>query len=110
MDTTGPHALYRFYAEGGELLYVGITNSPGRRWARHSGRPWWQEVRTITLETHPNRTAALAAEARAIEAERPRLNLPVVARTHKGGVRRGQRITNAAAYRAQRDALRGSVR
>jgi hypothetical protein len=49
-DTT--HALYRFFDEHGALLYVGITNNPGRRWSQHeTDKPWWHEVHHVELES-----------------------------------------------------------
>lgn len=74
--TDHPHALYRFYSDGGQLLYVGITNNPGNRLQQHQqDKPWWHEVAGISVEKHPSREAALAAEARAIAVEHPRYNL-----------------------------------
>jgi predicted GIY-YIG superfamily endonuclease len=79
--TKTPHALYRFFGEGGELLYVGITNNPTRRFAQHGvKRDWWHEVATIRMERHESREAVLAAERSAILAERPRYNV-----VHNGG-------------------------
>lgn len=70
------HALYRFYSATGELLYVGITLNPSARWKRHRrDKPWWSEVARITLETHPDRPAVLAAERAAIETEHPQHNV-----------------------------------
>lgn len=38
-------AVYRLYDSGGELLYVGITNNPVRRFSQHqSEQPWWGAV------------------------------------------------------------------
>jgi hypothetical protein len=70
------HALYRFYATDGALLYVGITADPGTRWRAHShDKPWWHEVANVTVEQHPDRTAVLEAERAAIVAEQPRYNV-----------------------------------
>jgi predicted GIY-YIG superfamily endonuclease len=70
------HALYRFYNQAGDLLYVGLTNDPGRRWQRHSEtQPWWHDVARIDIETHPTRQAVRTAERAAIEAERPKHNV-----------------------------------
>lgn len=70
------HALYRFYGGDGSLLYIGITNNPGRRWAQHGrAKPWWHEVDRIELERYPTRAAVLSAEVAAIQAERPRHNV-----------------------------------
>jgi hypothetical protein len=73
--TDRPHALYRFFDESGTLLYVGITHHPTGRWRQHRGsKPWWHEVRTITLEPFADRRSVLAAERAAIAAERPSWN------------------------------------
>ena len=84
-----PHSLYRFYGDDGALLYVGISANPAARFARHSDdKAWWEEVRGIGMEPYPDRDSVLAAEARAIEVERPRYNLqrPTVSgRRRRGG-------------------------
>jgi len=70
------HALYRFYGDTGQLLYIGITNDPGRRFSQHSAtKTWWRAVRGISLDWHSSRQDALAAETRAIEVERPLMNV-----------------------------------
>lgn len=70
--TDQPHALYRFYGEGGVLLYVGITSNPGARWKQHeTDKPWWSDIRGITVEHYASRTSVLAAERLAIEVEKP---------------------------------------
>ncbi len=38
-------------------------------------KPWWSEVRNVTVEQHPTRQAALDAERVAIASERPRHNV-----------------------------------
>lgn len=71
-----PHALYRFYDSAGGLLYVGITNDPGRRWRRHADdKPWWQHVTRIDIEQFDNRDAVLIAERDAIRNEQPKHNI-----------------------------------
>lgn len=70
------HALYRFFDEAGDLLYVGITLNPAARWKQHSqDKPWWTEVANITVEPHKNRREVLEAELLAIKTEHPRHNL-----------------------------------
>lgn len=70
------HCLYRFWDESGALLYVGITCDPGRRWPEHMRtKPWWTQIATITVETHRNRAAVLAAESTAISTEGPCYNI-----------------------------------
>lgn len=82
MDTQ-PHALYRHFDATGRLLYVGITNDPGRRWGQHSAKDWWLDVTKTTIERFDSRAEVLTAERAAIEAERPWWNIqgnaPVVA-------------------------------
>lgn len=91
-----PTTLYRFYGNGGALLYIGITLNPGERWKRHrDDKPWWTEVTNITLEQHPTRQAALEAERLAIVAERPAHNI-VHNRTPKAGHRRVSRASTDA--------------
>lgn len=74
--TKTPHALYRFFDEGGELLYIGITNNPTARFRQHgSDKDWWHEVATIRMERYSSRDAVLVAEKRAIIEEKPRYNV-----------------------------------
>jgi predicted GIY-YIG superfamily endonuclease len=74
-DTESTHALYRFYSDTGQLLYIGITNNPGHRFSQHqTSKPWWHEVAGISVERYNTRAAALAAERRAISVERPKYN------------------------------------
>lgn len=69
------HALYRFYDADATLLYVGITGSLFRRISRHGKTaPWQGDVAHITVEWHPDRTSAAAAEHAAVLDERPRYN------------------------------------
>lgn len=88
MTVNRQHALYRFYSADGELLYVGITVDPGRRFPQHQlDKPWWHEVSGITLSApYPNRESAAAAERLAIEVEAPRYNIqrPSLDRSGKG--------------------------
>ena len=70
------HALYRFYGDTGQLLYVGITHDPGKRLAQHTAtKHWWSAVRGISLDWYSSREDALAAERRAIKVERPLMNV-----------------------------------
>lgn len=69
-------ALYRFYDEGGALLYVGITADLEQRRAAHErDKPWWPDVAEKTVEWHDTRLLALAAELEAIRSEAPRHNV-----------------------------------
>ncbi|MEV8523176.1 GIY-YIG nuclease family protein [Streptomyces sp. NPDC052000] len=69
-------ALYRLRNADGELLYVGISEKPPKRWGQHAAdKEWWPEVAGLSLEWFDSRTEALAMEARAIQAEKPRHNV-----------------------------------
>jgi predicted GIY-YIG superfamily endonuclease len=69
-------ALYRFFDEGGALLYVGITAHVEARWLDHERtKPWWPQVATRTVEWFDTRPPALAAENRAVKEERPVYNV-----------------------------------
>lgn len=71
-----PTTLYRFFAADGDLLYVGITVNGRGRWHNHAAdKAWWSDVVGGTIEHHPSRDVALAAETAAIIAERPRHNV-----------------------------------
>jgi predicted GIY-YIG superfamily endonuclease len=72
---TDMHALYRMFDPAGRLLYVGVTGDLARRLGSHVEKRWFPLVTTISLEWFPTRAAAALAEHRAIQAERPRLNV-----------------------------------
>lgn len=85
-DLVTKHALYRFYNDGGQLLYVGITNDPPRRMKRHSEKKnWWPKVRGMTFDWYPDRPSVMAAEKRAIRIENPLHNIQ--GRPEIGGVK-----------------------
>lgn len=76
-------ALYRHFDAHGSLLYVGISNDVLRRLCQHQDRSHWAaQIARVDIEHHPSRTAALTAEAMAIEREAPRWNrhLPIAPR------------------------------
>jgi hypothetical protein len=71
-----PHIVYRFKAEDGRLLYVGVTRTFGSRFEQHVlTKPWWPEVATIDLTHYRNGVDAHIAEAAAIEIETPEYNV-----------------------------------
>jgi hypothetical protein len=73
--TDSPTALYRLFNAGGDLLYVGISEDPPRRWREHRKETlWWREVHTSQVEWHPGERPAREAECAAIWAENPRYN------------------------------------
>lgn len=74
---TDMHAVYRMFDDRGRLLYVGVTGNPSRRIKEHSEKRWFPLVTSIRLEWFQTRAAAVLAESRAIQAERPRLNITV---------------------------------
>jgi len=77
--------LYRHFDAEGRLLYVGISLSAVERLKQHVARAGWSaEIVSITVETHPDREAAMKAERRAVEQERPLYNKMLVP---KGQVR-----------------------
>jgi predicted GIY-YIG superfamily endonuclease len=72
---TKPHALYRFFDRADVLLYVGISASLPTRIAKHRNlKPWWTDVRNITVEYYDTRDEAIAAETEAIKSEKPLYN------------------------------------
>lgn len=79
------HTLYRFYDRAGELLYVGITNNPPRRFGDHrQGKDWWAQVGSIDMEHHSSRDELRAAERHAIAREAPLYNVQWNEARHKG--------------------------
>lgn len=73
---SAPTALYRLFAASGDLLYVGISSEPERRWKQHAeDKSWWPEVHEKTVEWHQDRLAAEGAESTAIRSERPSRNI-----------------------------------
>lgn len=69
-------ALYRLFAEGGTLLYVGITVEPKTRlWNHANEKSWWGEVARQEIEWFADRPSAEAAEFAAIVTEEPRYNV-----------------------------------
>lgn len=64
--------VYRLYDKAGQLLYVGTAVNPEGRWEQHAREKlWWSSVARATVEWHPSRTEALAAERAAIQSEEP---------------------------------------
>lgn len=68
-------AVYRLYNAAGELLYIGSSDNPDRRWKAHqSTKPWWPEVSRREVTWHEWREA-WGEEASAIWHERPKHNV-----------------------------------
>lgn len=92
-----PGIVYRIYDGEGRLLYVGCSKDPAARLRAHCGRsknptPWWRLVDRWTLEEFESHEDALAAEARAIVAERPLFNLDLTDRAKLPGRRRSANL------------------
>lgn len=76
IGTGAPTALYRLFAASGQLLYVGVSSDPGKRFGQHAAdKPWWSDVARWSAGWYPSRQEALAAEAAVIAAECPALNI-----------------------------------
>lgn len=70
-----PSSVYRFFDSLGLLLYVGITNDANKRIVAHRrDKDWFDRVVRIEIAHFDSRDDALAAEAEAIEFERPLMN------------------------------------
>jgi hypothetical protein len=68
-------ALYRPYDASDVLLYVGVSDQPGRRGGRHRKRSSWAEFAVRTdLTWFPTRADAERAEVEAIKTESPLFN------------------------------------
>lgn len=81
---TRPTQLYRHFDRDGVLLYVGISLNAVSRLSSHvTSSDWCGQIANVSVELHPTRQAALAAEKKAIKSERPAFN-----KIHNGG-RRG---------------------
>lgn len=82
-------ALYRIRGEADVLLYIGITNGPSVRWNAHQqAQPWWDELRSVTVEWHESRDEAEDAEKAAILAEQPKYNVTYLKPTGVGRERK----------------------
>lgn len=69
-------AVYRHFAENGELLYVGFSINPFTRSVAHAAcASWWMEVANISIHWYSTKEAAMAAESLAIKIECPRENV-----------------------------------
>jgi predicted GIY-YIG superfamily endonuclease len=66
--------LYRHFNLENELLYIGISKDAITRLKQHSG-DWVYTVARSEVTIFQTREAALAAEADAIRAERPKFNV-----------------------------------
>lgn len=69
--------VYRAYAVNDDLLYVGVTNDPGRRFYLHEWRSgFWRHVHRIEIsQEFMDRWDAEDAEAKAIRDGQPLCNV-----------------------------------
>lgn len=69
-------ALYRLYNAAGELLYIGMSDNPSRRFVEHAtSQPWRRKISVReTGAWYESRAEAHEAEMKAIRAEAPRYN------------------------------------
>lgn len=68
-------AVYRLYDVNDELLYIGSSDNPEKRWAAHrSTKSWWPQVARREVTWHPWREA-WREEASAIWHEEPKYNV-----------------------------------
>jgi predicted GIY-YIG superfamily endonuclease len=115
-------SLYRMFDDEGRLLYVGQTSGLPRRLDQHrSGRPWWGEVATVTVEHFDRANDVFKAEQQAINTEAPLYNVPLSTASRRGWIDRlarrdaahdtGQRCSDAGCARCTRlrrlDTIRG---
>lgn len=85
MRANEPTAVYRLFNAGRDLLYVGMSSSPGTRWESHArSQPWWAPDRVALCEVvwYETRPKAAEAERQAIRTENPRYNVLLAKRTN----------------------------
>jgi predicted GIY-YIG superfamily endonuclease len=87
------HLVYRAFDADGNLLYVGCTNNPDRRWREHrTDSPWMTEkAHTFRLAGPYNYDTARQKEREALAIESPRYGMTPQ--------RRGAATRNAALQR-----------
>ena len=64
-ELVAPHetALYRFYDRDGDLLYVGISWNPFKRWSTHAARaPWHGQAARVLVDVYRSEREALRIE------------------------------------------------
>jgi len=70
-----PHAIYRLFDADDNLLYIGCSATPGRRFQKHLyDQAWRYEISRIELEWRPAWLDGRRAEMIAIRDERPKYN------------------------------------
>lgn len=68
-------AVYRLFNDVGALLYIGISDTPKRRFQEHKAdKQWAEQIDNWTVEWYRDRPRAAAAELQAIVREVPAYN------------------------------------
>jgi predicted GIY-YIG superfamily endonuclease len=76
--STTPHFIYLLFSTTYELLYIGETDNPARRFAQHQKdkkKPWWPEVANRQLIAVDNPKLAKAYEHDLIQERQPKYNI-----------------------------------
>lgn len=100
-----PHYVYRYYDADDQPLYIGCTYHLEQREREHSRRFWFSRVARREFAEYPSRAEGLAAEKKAIEAEKPEINVLNVIEVFGDGYRTPRttaRLLAAAMDRAAR--------
>jgi len=69
------YRIYRMFNKDNVLLYVGCTTNLPNRIAMHDGKPWFDEVSSITVSNFGDKESQLVEESRAIYDEEPLYNI-----------------------------------
>jgi len=70
-----PTQLYRHFDAEGQLLYVGISLQSMKRLAEHKNNSdWFDEITRVDIEHFSDRNAAMDAERKAVQEEKPKYN------------------------------------
>ncbi|MFD6128651.1 GntR family transcriptional regulator [Streptomyces diastaticus] len=102
----GMSLVYRFFSGADELLYVGVTDDPPKRWRHHQRYArdlWWPLAERFEEEWHKERAEAMEAELRAIRTEAPLWNsvhTPSPSRQYGGVERHSARLTHQRWWKA----------
>jgi predicted GIY-YIG superfamily endonuclease len=68
--------LYRVFDTEGALIYAGISLQFFARLQQHKNySPWFEKMSSVTVERFETRGEAIAAEAKAIAEENPKMNI-----------------------------------
>lgn len=79
-----PHALvaphetsvYRFYGEQEQLLYIGVSWAPFKRWAYHRrNAAWFSRAQVVQVDVYRSRRTALRIEREGIREQAPAFNV-----------------------------------